>query len=334
MKSSAPTMKDVAREAGVALGTVSKVFNGLPVGASYQAKVEAAAKKLGYQVNQYARGLRAGKTYTAALILPAVDHPYFGSLSQQIYTALARRDYRMLLYLTDRNPDREQDCINMVRQNKVDGIIALTYNPLSIDRELPFVSIDRSLGPDIPCVATDNYGGGRIAAEKLLELGCRHLAFLRTGSMQPGETDKRGDGFEMVCRTRDIPCEVFRQNGDGDADAFRAFFRSTRKTGSWRSTASSAPPTCLPSGSGKSWRNPGSGSRRTCRSSVLTGSGSWAQTASTVPPSSSRSKSWRKPAWISCWLRTVPTSLPWSAFPAATPPAAPHRRSSEWQANT
>lgn len=231
MKSSTPTMKDVAREAGVALGTVSKVFNGLPVGASYQAKVEAAAKKLGYQVNQYARGLRAGKTYTAALILPAVDHPYFGALSQHIYTALARRDYRMLLYLTDRNPDREQDCINMVRQNKVDGIIALTYNPLSIDRELPFVSIDRSLGPDIPCVATDNYGGGRIAAEKLLELGCRHLAFLRTGSMQPGETDKRGDGFEMVCRTRDIPCEVFRQNGDGDADAFRAFFRSHTKNG-------------------------------------------------------------------------------------------------------
>lgn len=226
MKSSTPTMKDVAREAGVALGTVSKVFNGLPVGASYQARVEAAAKKLGYQVNQYARGLRAGKTYTAALILPAIDHPYFAALSQHIYGALARRDYRMLLYLTDRSPEQEQDCINMVRQNKVDGVIALTYNPLSIDRELPFVSIDRSLGPDIPCVATDNYGGGRTAAERLLELGCKHLAFLRTGSVRPGETDKRGDGFEMVCRTNNVPCEVLRQNGDGDTDAFRRFFLS------------------------------------------------------------------------------------------------------------
>lgn len=55
MKSNTPTMKDVAKEAGVALGTVSKVFNGLPVGDSYRAKVEAAAKKLGYQVNQYAK---------------------------------------------------------------------------------------------------------------------------------------------------------------------------------------------------------------------------------------------------------------------------------------
>ena len=48
MKSSQPTMKDVAQEAGVALGTVSKVFNGIPVGDSYRTKVEDAAKKLAY----------------------------------------------------------------------------------------------------------------------------------------------------------------------------------------------------------------------------------------------------------------------------------------------
>ena len=60
MKKTMPTMKDVAQEAGVALGTVSKVFNGIAVGESYRVKVEAAAQKLGYEVNQYARGLRAG----------------------------------------------------------------------------------------------------------------------------------------------------------------------------------------------------------------------------------------------------------------------------------
>ena len=51
VKRSMPTMKDVAAEAGVALGTVSKVFNGIPVGENYRLKVEAAAEKLGYQVN-------------------------------------------------------------------------------------------------------------------------------------------------------------------------------------------------------------------------------------------------------------------------------------------
>ena len=180
MKGTMPTMKDVAQEAGVALGTVSKVFNGLPVGERYRVKVEAAAKKLGYQVNQYARGLRAGKTFTVALI-------------------------------------------NMVRQNKVDGIIGLTYNPLELDESAPFVSIDRVLGPNIPCVAADNFGGGRAAAEKLIELGCRRLAFFRTGSASPSETDRRGDGFEAVCQRQGIPCHSIRiQDGDG-MNAFKEF---------------------------------------------------------------------------------------------------------------
>ena len=70
-----PTMKDVAREAGVALGTVSKVVNGLPVGEAYKIRVENAIEKLNYQVNSYAQGLKANKTYTAALLIPNTLHP-------------------------------------------------------------------------------------------------------------------------------------------------------------------------------------------------------------------------------------------------------------------
>ena len=55
-KQNAPTMKDVAREAGVALGTVSKVINGIPVREEYRKKVEDAIAKLDYEVNTYARG--------------------------------------------------------------------------------------------------------------------------------------------------------------------------------------------------------------------------------------------------------------------------------------
>ena len=231
MKNSPPTMKDVAQEAGVALGTVSKVINGIPVGESYRLKVEEAARKLGYQVNQYARGLKTNKTNTVAVILPGVNHPFFASLAQHICETLARRDYRMLLYVTASSPEIEQACVNMVRQNKADGIIGLTYNPLVVDEDLPFVGIDRSFRPDIPCVAADNYGGGRLAAEKLLELGCKHLAFLRTGSARPGEADKRGDGFESACRARNVAYETLRLNDGDDWGLFREFFNAHTANG-------------------------------------------------------------------------------------------------------
>lgn len=224
-KGTMPTMKDVAQEAGVALGTVSKVFNGLPVGESYRIKVEDAARRLGYQVNQYARGLRAGKTFTVALILPELNHPFFAALAQEVCTALAQREHRMLVYVTASRPDIEQGCINMVRQNKVDGIIGLTYNPMEVSEGLPYVSIDRNIAPNIPCVSSDNYGGGRMAAEKLISLGCRHLAFLRTGSASPSETDRRGDGFESTCRMRGVPCDSLRLSDGESIERFNEFFR-------------------------------------------------------------------------------------------------------------
>lgn len=227
MKNSTPTMKDVAREAGVALGTVSKVFNGIPVGERYRVKVEEAALRLGYQVNHYARGLKTNKTAVVALLLPHVDHPFFSALEQYICRALAQRDYRMQLYLTDFDPETEQRCIRLVRQHKVDGIIGLTYNPnLDVGEDIPFVTIDRCFGPKVPCVSSDNYSGGRMQAEKLISLGCRHLAFVRTGSWAYGEVDKRGDGFESACRSNRIPMESCWLSGpEQEIELFRSFFR-------------------------------------------------------------------------------------------------------------
>ncbi len=216
-----PTMKDVAKEAGVALGTVSKVVNGLPVGEPYRIRVEEAIKKLNYQVNSYAQGLKASKTYTAALLIPNTQDPFFSSITYHINTALLKRNYRMLLCCTDYDSNLEQEYVIMAQQNKVDGIIGLTYNPgLKIEEQTPFVSIDRSMGAKIPCVASDNFAGGQLAAEKLADLGCKHAAFLRIGSSLSNEPNKRKSGFENGCLARGLSYEMKILN---DGDSFEEF---------------------------------------------------------------------------------------------------------------
>ena len=177
-KKTAATMSDVAREAGVALGTVSKVINGQSVGESYRLKVEAAVKKLNYQVNNNARALKTDHTNTIAFIVPNTITPYFALLTHHINMALERRNYKMLLCFTEYNREREQDFIQMVRQNRADGIIALTYNPhLEIPDDIPFVTIDRFFSVSVPCVASDNFAGGRMAACELAKRGCKRVAF-------------------------------------------------------------------------------------------------------------------------------------------------------------
>ena len=217
----APTMKDVAREAGVALGTVSKVVNGLPVGEEYQRRVEAAIKKLNYQINSYAKGLKSGRTMAVAVIMPNLVNPFFSSLVNSISQALARRKYRMLYYSSDHDPSQEQKYVWLAEQQKVDGIICLSYNPnLQVSENVPLVSIDRYFGSHIPCVSADNYGGGWMAAEKLAELGCRHVAMLRIGSRLAHEPNKRLDGFVAACQALGLPYDLKSLN---DGDDFRGF---------------------------------------------------------------------------------------------------------------
>ena len=132
------------------------------------------------------------------------------------------RGMRTLLATTESDMEMENKCIRLAQQHKVEGIIALTYNPnIEMDEDVPFVSIDRFYTNRVPCVAADNYGGGQLAAEKLVELGARKLLFLRIGSSVIGEPDKREAGFESWCQLNKVPCHVIHLN---DEDGFNPFY--------------------------------------------------------------------------------------------------------------
>ena len=226
-KKTAATMSDVAREAGVALGTVSKVINGQSVGESYRLRVEAAVKKLNYQVNSSARSLKTDRTNTIAFIVPNTVTPYFALLTHHINMALERRNYKMLLCFTEYDREREQDFIQMVRQNRADGVIALTYNPhLEIPEDIPFVTIDRFFSVSVPCVAADNFAGGRMAAHELKRRGCKHVAFMRIGSRLTNEPSKRKDGFISGCMELGLPYECLLLDEGMPFSAFENFLRA------------------------------------------------------------------------------------------------------------
>ena len=229
---SAPTMADVAKEAGVALGTVSKVVNGQPVGESYKEKVEQAIERLGYQYNSSGRALRTDRTNTIAFIIPNTINPYFALLVHHINMELEKRHYKMLLCFTEYDQGMELEYIRMAQQNLVDGIIALTYNPdLIIPEDIPFVTIDRFFSVSVPCIASDNFGGGRMAVQKLYALGCRRLAFLRYGSTLTNEPSKRKDGFVSACVEMGLPFEVMALEDNQPFSKFENFLKSHVENG-------------------------------------------------------------------------------------------------------
>ncbi len=216
-----PTMLDVAKEAGVALGTVSRVVNGLGVGEPYRQKVLRAMETLGYQYNVSGRTLRTDRTGFIALILPDTLSPYHASLAHHISLALSHRGFRTLLFLTESRAENERAALQTASENRSDGVIALLCQKDPILPEgLPCVTLDRFLSSSVPCVTTDNARGGNLAARQLADLGCRRLACLFTPSSLTPEDDRRRDGFLSACADMKIPCEAAALEEDACLEAF------------------------------------------------------------------------------------------------------------------
>jgi LacI family transcriptional regulator len=206
------TMKDVAALAKVGVGTVSRVLNSSgSVKESTRRKVEAAMKELNYIPNAYARGLKMNKTNTVALIIPTIWHPFFSEFAYYVERNLSEHKYKMLLCNSDVNNDKELEYIQMAQENKVDGIIGITYSDLDnfVSSHLPFVTIDRHFKEETVCVTSDNFHAGQLAVEKLVEKGCQKLGYIGTHSRFPTETTKRRSGFVEQAELMEIPYAIY-----------------------------------------------------------------------------------------------------------------------------
>ncbi|KFI48087.1 LacI family DNA-binding transcriptional regulator [Bifidobacterium biavatii] len=173
-------MRDVAKQAGVSLSTVSLVVNKNGyVSDDMRERVEDAMKTLNYIPNELARNLYRGRTNLVGVIVPTVRHPFFSAMTAAIQGALAKRGLRTMLCSTVDADQSETDCVDMLRRHMMDGLIMAAHTahePIywtSIGR--PIVAFDRYLGAGIPSVGSDHDSGGHLVAERLIATGAKHV---------------------------------------------------------------------------------------------------------------------------------------------------------------
>lgn len=149
-----------------------------------------------------------------------------------------------MLCNTQGMPEKEEYYYRMAEQNKVDGIICVTYQDVEpyVSENIPLISLDRHFHKKVSCISSDNYHGGELAAQKMISTGSRHLLYLRNGSEISGETLKRGKGFKRYCDAHGVSCETLNLGDDFDLirgktsveEVLRNFIISARKTGKMR----------------------------------------------------------------------------------------------------
>ncbi|OYQ66203.1 LacI family DNA-binding transcriptional regulator [Aerococcus sp. 1KP-2016] len=205
-------LQDVAALAGVSVTTVSRVINhkGYLSEATIQ-KVEAAMKELNYFPNSLARSLQGKATKFVGLIFPNLSTIFYAELVNHLEQILFKKGYKAIICNSERDATKEQDYLQMLQSNQVDGIIAGAHNLNYDDYErinAPVVSFDRYIGKNIPIVSGDNYQGGQLATETLLRQKPKNL-WMITGSNDPNSpTFLRYQAFMDVTKAMGIAGQV------------------------------------------------------------------------------------------------------------------------------
>jgi LacI family sucrose operon transcriptional repressor len=202
------TLKDVAREAGLTVGTVSRILNNRGyISSNAREKVEEAMKKLNYRPNEVARSLHGKSTNTIGLIVPHIKHPYFAETISNLENQAYKKGYKILLCNSQSIREKEKEYIDICTGNRAAGLILCsgTVDTKMFEQvEIPVITMERFLDNGTACVECDNKQGGELAAQKLIACGCKNLLHIGTIGTVHMPADMRTEGFREVCQRQGI----------------------------------------------------------------------------------------------------------------------------------
>ena len=204
------SIRDVAALAGVSPATVSRVMNGTAnVDPDKKERVLRAIEQTGFVPNEVARTLFRKSAKTIGLIVPSIRNPYFTELAAHVDAMATANGFRPFLCNTGYDPEKEKAAVQMLVSMNADAIIIASCSEqvreMINNCPIPVVALDAMLyGADVEaCVYCDYYWGGRMAAEHLLDCGCKNIVCIK-GPQYRYSARARYQGYRDVCKERGI----------------------------------------------------------------------------------------------------------------------------------
>lgn len=220
-------MTDVAKAAGVSVGTVSNVLNKPElVSEATRTRVEAAIEELDFVRNASARQLRQGSISTVGALLLDIRNPFFTDVARGIEDRLTLDDHTLMLASSDDDPARETKYLRLFEEHGVLGLLVVPTGRSTVHyaemqrRGVPIVLLDApTTEPGMSSVSVDDEAGGRLAAGHLLSRGHRRIVFFN-GPHTYRQAEARRAGVDLAVRAAGLdPTEVVEEILLGSLDA-------------------------------------------------------------------------------------------------------------------
>lgn len=224
------TIKDVARQAGVAVGTVSRYLNGAIIKEENRRRIEEAVKKLDFRINPIARGLKTSKTKTVGIIIPNFSDIYSTTIVKSIENELYKFDYNIFACDSCSSKELEKQKAELLSQKMVDGLIVYpcSDNPSyleSIQKSgIPVLTLD-TLVNGLKCdqVLTDNISATYEATQWLINNNHKRIGII-TGSQTQFTASERLKGYKRACEDYAIKVDdnLVKAEGFKESSGYKA----------------------------------------------------------------------------------------------------------------
>lgn len=208
----AASIKDVAKEAGVSIATVSRVLNDVDVvNEETKKKVLEAINKLGYRPNIVARSLKTQKTRTIGIIIPDISSQFYPEIVRGAEDVANIYNYNIMLCNTDLDPEKEIEYLRVLKEKMVDGVLymstSLEPNILELinQLQLPMVLVETtSREGDIPSVTIDNEKAAFDGVDYLIRKGNKRIAYIGTHEDAEHASALRYIGYKKALEQNNI----------------------------------------------------------------------------------------------------------------------------------
>jgi len=224
-------MKDIARDLGISLMTVSKALrNHSDISAETRNRVVKRAQQLAYRPNWVARGLVTGRTYMVGLVIPDLMHSFFAEVANGVARMLKPRGYHVIISNSEENAEVEMREIEALLARNVDGLIVASAQKngrwlrrTMRARKVPCVLIDRVLpGLDACYIGVDDVEIGALATRHLIEQGCQRIAHIRGPAVSTARGRLRGYRRTLVEHGLKAPPEYVISGRHQDSTGYEA----------------------------------------------------------------------------------------------------------------
>lgn len=210
------TLKDIARELGITITSVSKALKDYPdIGKETKIAVRKMAKKMNYQPDSRALALKKNKSYTIGMIIPEIVHFFFSNVISAVMNYAESKGYRVLITLSNNELSQEKKQVQLLFNTKVDGVLvslangSKNANHFNILKEydIPMVMFDK-VNDLFECskVSIDDQQSAYLATEHLIKKGCKKIAHIR-GPKHPLNSKARFEGYKAALHDHGLEFE-------------------------------------------------------------------------------------------------------------------------------